>query len=180
MKKIIFSLLLLQSAISAAAADIKDVFSAMPDSVLPTLTRNNRLDMIDFVTSGMKAEVNDVFDEKSTLDTLTADYLHITLSEAVKVEMKLLRSSRPLADSAEHVVCVVMTYGIKPIESKVQLFTSKWTPLPMSLPASGNPVATLSISSDTLSLEKTSRNEENKEEKQLTTLKWNGVEFNKD
>ena len=87
MKKIIFSLFLTLSAVSLTAADMKDVFSAMPDSVLPTLTRNNRLDMIDFVSSGMKAEVNDVFNEKSTLDTLTADYLHITLSEAVKVEM---------------------------------------------------------------------------------------------
>ena len=103
MKKIIFSLFLTLSAVSLTAADMKDVFSAMPDSVLPTLTRNNRLDMIDFVSSGMKAVVNDVFNEKSTLDTLTADYLHITLSEAVKVEMKLLPSSRQLVDSAEQV-----------------------------------------------------------------------------
>ena len=49
MKKIIFSLFLTLSAVSLTAADMKDVFSAMPDSVLPTLTRNNRLDMIDFV-----------------------------------------------------------------------------------------------------------------------------------
>lgn len=180
MKKIIFSLFLTLSAVSLTAADMKDVFSAMPDSVLPTLTRNNRLDMIDFVSSGMKADVNDVFNEKSTLDTLTADYLHITLSEAVKVEMKLLPSSRQLADSTDHVVCVVMTYGIKPIESNVQLFTSKWTPLPSPIPSLGNQVASLSEVSDTLSLEVTSRNEENKEEKRLTLLKWNGVEFNKD
>ena len=180
MKKIIFSLFLTLSAVSLTAADMKDVFSAMPDSVLPTLTRNNRLDMIDFVSSGMKAVVNDVFNEKSTLDTLTADYLHITRSEAVKVEMKLLPSSRQLVDSAEQVVCMVMTYGTKPIESKVQLFTSKWTPLSSPIPSCGNQTATLSIASDTLSLEVTSRNEENKEEKQLTTLKWNGIAFNKD
>ena len=97
MNRIVLSILLLVGSLSLAATDIKDVFTAMPDSVLPTLSRNNRLDMIDFVLSGMKAEVNDVFDEKSTLDTLTADYLHITLSEAVKVEMKLLPSSRQLA-----------------------------------------------------------------------------------
>ena len=85
MNRIICNLLLMIFAVSASAIEMKDVFSAMPDSVLPTLTRNNRLDMIDFKVSGMKAEVNDVFDDKSTLDTLTADYLHITLSEAVKV-----------------------------------------------------------------------------------------------
>ena len=54
-------------ALGAAAVEIKDVFSAMPDSVLPTLTRNNRLDMVDFIDSGMKAEVNDVTSEKAPL-----------------------------------------------------------------------------------------------------------------
>ena len=180
MNRIVLNMLLILVSLTTSAADMKDVFTVMPDSVLPTLTRNNRLDMIDFVASGMKAEVNDVFDEKSTLDTLTADYLHITLNEAVKVEMKLLPTSRQLADSADNVVCVVMTYGKQPIESKVTLYTSKWTPLPSSLKITSNEVASLSISSNTLSLKKSFRNEENKEEQQLTTLKWNGCIFNKD
>ena len=180
MKRIVLNMLLLLVSLATTAVDMKDVFTAMPDSVLPTLTRNNRLDMIDFVASGMKAEVNDVFDEKSTLDTLTSDYLHITLNEAVKVEMKLLASLSQLADSADHVVCVVMTYGKQPIESKVTLYTSKWSPLPSPISTKGNEVATLSISSNTLSLKKSFRNEENKEEQRLTILKWDGCMFNKD
>lgn len=167
-------MLLMIFSVSASAIEMKDVFSAMPDSVLPTLTRNNRLDMIDFKVSGMKAEVNDVFDDKSTLDTLTADYLHITLSEAVKVEMKLLPSSSQLADSASHVICMVMTYGKQPIESKVTLFTSQWTPLPSSPTIPDNEIATLSISSNTLTTHPMQQAEE------LTVFKWNGAIFNKD
>ena len=162
------------SFITAGAVEIKDVFSAMPDSVLPTLTRNNRLDMVDFVASGMKAEVSDVFDGKATLDTLTADYLHLTLSEAVKVEMKLLPSSSQLADSASHVICMVMTYGKQPIESKVTLFTSQWAPLPSSPTIPDNEIATLSISSNTLTTHPMQQAEE------LTVFKWNGAIFNKD
>ena len=156
-------MLLMLFAVSASAIEMKDVFSAMPDSVLPTLTRNNRLDM-----------VNDVFDDKSTLDTLTADYLHITLSEAVKVEMKLLPSSSQLADSASHVICMVMTYGKQPIESKVTLFTSQWAPLPSSPTIPDNEIATLSISSNTLTTHPMQQAEE------LTVFKWNGAIFNKD
>ena len=55
MKRIVLNMLLLLVSLATTAVDMKDVFTAMPDSVLPTLTRNNRLDMIDFVASGMKA-----------------------------------------------------------------------------------------------------------------------------
>ncbi|MGM9733588.1 MAG: DUF3256 family protein [Prevotella sp.] len=174
-------------ALGAAAVEIKDVFSAMPDSVLPTLTRNNRLDMVDFIASGMKAEVNDVFDGKVTLDTLTADYLHLTLSEAVKVEMKLLPSSESLADTSDCVVCVVMTYGVKPKESSVRMFTSKWSPLPVPDVFRDGNVAILSPSSTSLTLQPVELIEyrEDGEEKQqkddeflLTTFKWGGREYN--
>ncbi len=172
-----------------SAQEMKDVFSAMPDSVLPTLTRNNRLDMIDFVTSGMKAEVKDVFDETVTLDTLTTDYLHLTLSDALMVEMKLLPSSNVLSDSTKKVVCVVMTYGRKPFESRVQMFTSNWNPQPLPAYISDGKVARLSPSDTTLSLQKVELVEyrEEGEEKSakdeeipLMILKWNGNTFNKD
>ena len=174
-------------ALGAGAVEIKDVFSAMPDSVLPTLTRNNRLDMVDFIDSGMKAEVNDVFDGKATLDTLTADYLHLTLSEAVKVEMKLLQSSEALADTSDCVVCVVMTYGIKPKESSVRMFTSKWSPLPVPGFSRGGNVARLSPSSTDLTLqpielieyrEEGEKIQQNGGDFSLITFKWNGKEYN--
>ena len=60
MNRLYSFLLSVATCMSAGAVEIKDVFAAMPDSVLPTLTRNNRLDMVDFVASGMKAEVSDV------------------------------------------------------------------------------------------------------------------------
>ena len=189
MNRLYSFLLSVATCMSAGAVEIKDVFAAMPDSVLPTLTRNNRLDMVDFVESGMKAEVNDVFDGKSTLDTLTADYLHLTLSNAVKAEMKLLPSMEALADSSECVVCLVITYGVQPKESGVRLFTQKWLPLPVPAFLNEGKVAELSPSNTDISLKKTElidyREEgEDKtpksEDFSLTTFKWNGYTYNND
>ena len=52
--------------ISGRAEDVrmKDVFRLMPDSLFPTLSANNRLDMIDFMDSQMKAEVTNLLGGK--------------------------------------------------------------------------------------------------------------------
>ncbi len=66
MKKNIFSFaiaVLLMSPLSAQTA--KQLFRAMPDSILPLLTTNNRADCTDFMDSKMKAEVVNVFKEKT-------------------------------------------------------------------------------------------------------------------
>ena len=42
---------------SAQDLKIRDVFKQMPDSLMPYLTGNNRLDFIDFMDSNMKASV---------------------------------------------------------------------------------------------------------------------------
>lgn len=116
---------------SAQEVKMKDVFSNAPDSIFPYLTRNNRLDMIDFRESSMKAEVANVLEGKSVLDTLTADYLHLTLNASTIVEMKLLSSSRLLDDTTKTIVCISTTYC--GTESNVEFYTSKWHRLPMTL-----------------------------------------------
>ena len=56
MKRLLFSFLLLLSAAWASAqTDINNVFVYMPDSLLPLLTRNDRLDLLDYHTAGYRA-----------------------------------------------------------------------------------------------------------------------------
>jgi len=110
---------------------IREVFCNAPDSIFPYLTRNNRLDMIDFRESSMRAEVTNSLDGKSVLDSLTADYLHLTLNASTTVEMKLLASQRLLDDTTKTIVCVSTTYC--GTESNVGFYTSKWHRLPMTL-----------------------------------------------
>ena len=51
------------------AQKMRDVFAAMPDSVLGIMTKNNRLDCIDFIENDMEAKVRNRFDGLSRLAT---------------------------------------------------------------------------------------------------------------
>ena len=56
---------------SSAQTPMSQVLKQMPDSLVPYLSENNKLDMIDFLDSKMKAEVHNLLDGKTELITLT-------------------------------------------------------------------------------------------------------------
>ena len=110
---------------AGAAQKMRDVFAAMPDSLLEIMTRNNRLDCIDFIEHDMEARVRNRFDGFTVLKALTLDYLDLQLTENCRVEMKLL----PVGDSVSY-VCVARTYSGPVAESVVELYTPEWERVP--------------------------------------------------
>ena len=112
---------------SAAQQTIADVFREMPDSLLPTLSKNNRLDMIDFMSSGMKAEVTNRLGGRSEMTALTDDSLCVRISQALTVTCLLLTPEEPV-DSCHQIVCMVRTYGIDEttLHTVVDYFTPQW------------------------------------------------------
>ncbi|MFS6554013.1 DUF3256 family protein, partial [Parabacteroides distasonis] len=88
-----------------------EVLKQMPDSLLPYLTHNDKLDMIDYLGANMKAEVTNKLGGKSALDSISTDYLHMTLNETVTIEMGIAATAKMTADSCHHAVCVITTYG---------------------------------------------------------------------
>ena len=165
---------------------MRDVFKQMPDSIVPYLTENNRLDFIDFIDSNMKAEVTNAFGGKSEMQKLTDDYLSLHLNAAASIEMRLLDVKEPV-DSASRIVCLVSTLGSDVRESKVAFFSLKWKPLPteryVQLPAEMF-VAKLSDQEPTLTVTRVYKLDvpANEEQKMLpetsTILKWAGVFVN--
>lgn len=120
MKNFILSVFLILGSSSASCQEnisIKDLFAQMPDSLFPYLSQNNRLDMIDFMESGMKSEVTNSFGEKSQMLALSEKYIKLHLSNATNVEMRLLDDST---------LCLVKTLGDPPIESTAEIYDSKW------------------------------------------------------
>jgi hypothetical protein len=103
------------------------VFRQMPDSLIPTLSENNRLDMIDFVISNMKAEVTNLFGGKSEMLALTHDSLCIRVSDGLTVRMLLLKPIETM-DSCSHVVCMAQTFGSDSLSlsTRMDYFTSRW------------------------------------------------------
>lgn len=107
---------------------IADCFREIPDSLLPTLSRNNRLDMLDFMESKMKAEVTNRLGGKSEMTSLTDSTLSIQMSNALKVDMLLLTPESPADTNSEEVICMIETFGSDSLslDSKVRFFTLSW------------------------------------------------------
>ena len=181
MRKITFLLLALICLDSFAQTTMRDVLKAMPDSMVPYLSANNLLDMIDFSDTNMDAVVTNSLGGRSQMNKLTDDFVSIRLNESSDIAMRLLHVDTPV-DSAQKIVCMVSTYGTDIRESTISFYSLKWKPLSVSdyieLPEDMT-VATLSDQDAQLTFCSENgldarANEEQKEiSKQLTTFNWN-------
>ena len=114
---------------------IKDVIKQMPDSLMPYLTQNNRLDFIDFMESNMKAEVSNLTGGTSEMTALTDDSLSIRMSEALRVDMLLLDLDEPV-DSIRQVIVFVETFLADSVygESVCKTYSVDWQPVTKDIP----------------------------------------------
>lgn len=112
-----------------ALPQMRDVFAQMPDSLLPAVTKNNRLDCIDFIENGLEAKVRNAFDDYVALEALTPDYARFRTSAAAVLELKLL----PQTDSTQ-VLCAVTTVECGEAgsptrieDSSIRFYADDWT-----------------------------------------------------
>ena len=126
MKRIVYSLLLLFVALSQVSArtPMRQWLVSMPDSVMPLLTKNNRLDFIDFYDAQMAAVVTNRMDGSSCMNTLTDDFVQIKYTTSTDVAMKLL----PVNDSTD-VLCMVTTVKAAVDDSCIAFFDAEWRPM---------------------------------------------------
>ena len=109
---------------SFAQPRIRDIYAAAPDSIFPLLTKNNRLDQIDFRENNMQAVVKNKFDEHAELLALNDKYLKLQLSERCLVEMRLFSDST---------FCMVQTYSGPAPDSRIRLYDATWNELPQTI-----------------------------------------------
>ncbi len=179
---ILFLFLLSAIGVSAQGTTMRDVFRQMPDTIVPYLTANNRLDFIDFIDSQMEAEVTNSFGGKSKMQKLTDRYVMLELSQASSLQMRLLSVETPV-DSANQIICMVRNYGKDIRESKICFYSLQWRQLDnhdyLVWPTKAKMYeAYLSEKEDELTIKPSSfldqpANEEQKSETFLSTkLKW--------
>lgn len=128
MKRVIVSgLFLLLSGIACMTwgRTMRDVFVQMPDSLIPLLSKDARLDCVDYIDSGMKAMVKNQFGENSSLQVLTEQYARISFSSVATWELKLLTNGQ------DSMVCLVKTYGTPVPESTLSFYDLKWKKIPL-------------------------------------------------
>lgn len=112
------SLFLVSTGVGAKS--MKDLLVSMPDSLVPYLDQNLRQELPELQEMGVKAEVKNLLDENSVMDTLTADFLQLRLSKVTTLQMKKL----PAANDS--LICVVKTFAGPEKESQVMLFDQEW------------------------------------------------------
>ena len=121
MQRILLIVLIFFCAMPMVAQDMKSVFIAMPDSIVPLLTQVNKEDCVDFLDSNMKAEVTTRFGGTAEMKVLTEDYVFLQTTPSSTLEMKLL----PVNDSTK-VVCMVKTVCASACDSEIHFYTSDW------------------------------------------------------
>lgn len=122
MKRIIFFLIFSFSHfLFVHCENISEVFTSMPDSIFPLLTEKNRRDMVDFYNNRMEAKVRNRLNDYVQLDTLTDDFMRLTLSAASAAEMKLLQTE----DSVE-IICLIQSVTSPVKDSRVKFYSKDW------------------------------------------------------
>lgn len=126
MKRSLIIFLILQfSFLIAPARNVREVFKAMPDSLVPYLTTNNRLDMLDFMDAKMKSVVTNLLEGETEMLALTDDSLSVRLNKSVLMDLWL----EPV--DTGRVVCMRKTYQVADRLQQVvdERFSLQWQPI---------------------------------------------------
>ncbi len=109
------------ASLGVEARSMKDLLVSMPDTLMPTLDKSLRLEFAELQEMGVKAEVKNLLGEVSVMDTLTADFVQIRMSQVSSLQMKKLP-----ADGGDSLLCVVKTFAAPEKESVLYLFDQNW------------------------------------------------------
>lgn len=120
-------LLLMVVAVNGAAREVKELFVAMPDSVVPLLSAVNRADLVDFMASGMKAVVTNRLNGKTEMTQLSPTYLRLSHSGKASWQMKLLTTA-----AGDTLICVVATAETPLKDSHLICYDTAWRQQPLN------------------------------------------------
>ncbi|MCR5312845.1 MAG: DUF3256 family protein [Bacteroidaceae bacterium] len=112
----------------ASAQNMRELIKTMPDSIIPLLSKNNKLDFMDYLDSKMKAEITNKLGGKSEMTVITEDYTFIKTTTNSTIEIKLL----PFGD--EKIIALVQSVSLDSIhtDSQIEFFSTSWKSIPKS------------------------------------------------
>lgn len=113
------------------ARSVSEMWLSMPDSLLPYLSSSQRTELTDLVSMGVKPEVQNKLHDKTSIDTLTASYMRVRLSDVSTLELKMLPAG------SDSLLCMVTTVSGPEKESDIAFYDTSWqkTTVSITLPA---------------------------------------------
>ena len=108
---------------SIAARTAADIMAKAPRSVLPLLSYDTRLDMIDYFNSGMTTASANVMEGKARITAMADNEVAFETSSASLYQIALLPAG------SDTIVAVVRTIMTPAPDSDVSFYTTAWQPL---------------------------------------------------
>ncbi|MBO7114796.1 MAG: DUF3256 family protein, partial [Bacteroidaceae bacterium] len=112
---------------AAQADDLRTLFINMPDSIMPTLTKSERMDFMDYLDSGMKARVRNKLGGESEMTALSDRSLTVRTSQAGRIEMVLFPRKKGV-----NLICIIKTVTARYDDSRITFYDENWMPLDAS------------------------------------------------
>lgn len=128
MIKRILSILICISVIGPIwADDLRTLFIGMPDSIMPTLTKSERMDFLDYMDSGMRARVRNMQGGESEMILLRDNMLSVKTSGAGRLDMALFAKK-----GGGNIICIIKTVTARYDDSRLSFYTENWEPVPVN------------------------------------------------
>ena len=108
------------------AEDLRTLFIGMPDSIMPTLTKSERMDFLDYMDSGMRARVRNMQGGESEMTLLQDNLLSVRTSQSGRMDMALFRKK-----DGSNLICIINTVTARYDDSRLSFFTEDWKPVPV-------------------------------------------------
>ena len=105
----------------ASSKSAGEYFAAAPDSVVPLLDLNTRLDMLDYYDCGSRTASTNMLEGKSRVtyrDSLTVRY---ELTERIKGQLSVI----PMA-KGDSLIIVITTLATPTPDSEIEIYTTRW------------------------------------------------------
>ena len=123
MKKIL-TVFLLALAANTQAQTLRNVFTQMPDSIVPLLSSVNRQDGLDYVDNNMSLDVTNRLGNITTISGEKDRYIEVNTASKAWTRLMLLPSTE-----GDTLLCLVKTVSIdKAFDSRIQFYDTKWNP----------------------------------------------------
>lgn len=121
MKQLVVSVLALLLTCSLQAKSLREMWVSMPDSILPTMNSNIRTEFMELLDMNVKAEVRNLLSTDCVMDTVTSNYLRLSMSKVSTLEMRTL----PM-ENGDTILCMVKTYQGPEKESELHFYDANW------------------------------------------------------
>lgn len=105
----------------AFATNLKTAFIQMPDSIMPLLTRNDRMDFLDYMDNGMTPKVRNRLGGESVMSFMDGSHLTVQVTNESVFDMFLLEKK-----DGSTLICVINTVNPGYADSRIGFYDDAW------------------------------------------------------